>query len=450
MGTDMRVIYDPILRRLRSDSSFSQSGVTAALIGDSITLRNGNAVANWDNGGQGSATHSLGGFFTWLNARSGHPFRVIKNAGVGGERTNEMRARFAADVLSLNPGVVSIMGGTNDLGFFGYDADVTFDNVSTMAQMARDAGATVLLWAIPPKDGLGTTSLLQRNAANARLRDFANSDRDIIWCNTELGTLDNSDLQGLWKSGYAADGTHPDTSIAVYSMVPQSLVDLIKARYEPFHLISSATDTLDGYGSPTPPFGDGRNILPSALFLMSGAGTKIPSAGATFNGNVPSGTIIQGGNSGTTVNLSTEDRLDGCGKNLIFDFVLTEGASGVEWFKNYSTPSSAFTVGKYYELSSEINVVSGAGSDGILGASIYPYIRAGAGTTSYVRDLDPANAGGIFAANGVYTAVTPRYLFAGGETSMRVGFIIGSLPGVAGNAQVKIGRIAVREYSTPY
>lgn len=446
----MGVIFDPLLGSLRANTAFEAVSLKTVLMGDSITVRNGTPIAPWTVGGNtGAAVYSCGGYFTWLNARSGHPFTVVKNAAVGGQRTKEMRSRFATDVLSEDAGVVSIMGGTNDLEFSGYNADVTYGEIAAMVEMARNAGRTVLVWAIPPKNGLSSDGLLHRAGANARLRELARRDRHVMFCNSEQGTLDNTNLNGSWKSGFSSDGVHPDKSVATYNFVPEELVDLIKARFAPYPLISAATDTFDGYGEPsTAPFGDGRNLLDSPTFLMSGTGTKSPGSGATFNGDVPSGTIIQGGNADVTLTLSTETRSDGCGKNLIINFTIGSSPASVQWFRQFSSSSlGRFVAGKYYEFSAELNVVSGAGSDGVLG-SIHAAIRAAAGGTHYVRDLDPGNASGVFGDNGVYTIVTPRFLCSGTETAIRVEWNFGFAG--SGNAQIKIGRMALREYSTPY
>lgn len=69
------------------------------------------------------------------------------NAGVSGQITAQMLARFEADVLSRRPSVVVILGGTNDVY---RSAIASIDNVSRMADMAAAAGACVIVGTLPP------------------------------------------------------------------------------------------------------------------------------------------------------------------------------------------------------------------------------------------------------------------------------------------------------------
>jgi lysophospholipase L1-like esterase len=71
----------------------------------------------------------------------------IVNAGIGGQRTPEMLARFETDVLAHRPTVVVIEGGVNDI--------VGLDNpgaryIEDMARMASASGARVILIGILP------------------------------------------------------------------------------------------------------------------------------------------------------------------------------------------------------------------------------------------------------------------------------------------------------------
>lgn len=78
--------------------------------------------------------------------------RKRRNAGIGGQRSADMLARFDRDVVAAAPRVVHIMAGTNDLWFgdTGPNAATTIDNVAQMARRAKDAGIAVVLAAPPP------------------------------------------------------------------------------------------------------------------------------------------------------------------------------------------------------------------------------------------------------------------------------------------------------------
>jgi lysophospholipase L1-like esterase len=100
-------------------------------MGDSIT-------DNWDNDG-------YGGFF---------PGKPYVNRGIGGQTTPQMLVRFRADVVDLQPKVVVILAGTNDIA--GNTGVTTLgaieDNVAAMSEMAQAHGIRVVLASVLPVD----------------------------------------------------------------------------------------------------------------------------------------------------------------------------------------------------------------------------------------------------------------------------------------------------------
>lgn len=62
--------------------------------------------------------------------------------GIAGNTTQQMQARFQAQVIDEAPGVVVILGGDNDLKING---EVNTDSIAAMAQMATQAGIRVIL-----------------------------------------------------------------------------------------------------------------------------------------------------------------------------------------------------------------------------------------------------------------------------------------------------------------
>ncbi|MDO6415064.1 GDSL-type esterase/lipase family protein [Sphingomonas sp. BIUV-7] len=91
----------------------------------------------------------------WLQYDPGF-FRGQKrrNAGIGGQTSRDMLARFDADVIAWRPRVVHIMAGTNDLwhGDPGPEATTAIANIAEMARRAQAAGIAVIL-AMPPPIG---------------------------------------------------------------------------------------------------------------------------------------------------------------------------------------------------------------------------------------------------------------------------------------------------------
>lgn len=71
--------------------------------------------------------------------------------GVSGQNTTQMLTRFQADVIELDPQVVVIMGGTNDLAQGFSEPDIAA-NLASMAAMASAAGIKVVLCSVTPNN----------------------------------------------------------------------------------------------------------------------------------------------------------------------------------------------------------------------------------------------------------------------------------------------------------
>lgn len=75
--------------------------------------------------------------------------------GIGGQVTHQMLLRFRADVIELNPQVVVILAGTNDIA--QNSGPVTLEaiaqNIESMAELAQQNGIDVILCSVlPAKD----------------------------------------------------------------------------------------------------------------------------------------------------------------------------------------------------------------------------------------------------------------------------------------------------------
>ena len=87
------------------------------------------------------------------------------DAGVAGDTTDQMQQRFASDVLSQNPDIVVILGGTNDLRLY---ESPSIDNIAAMADAAATAGIHVVIGTVPPSElWLGSTFLTQAETGPA-------------------------------------------------------------------------------------------------------------------------------------------------------------------------------------------------------------------------------------------------------------------------------------------
>jgi lysophospholipase L1-like esterase len=127
--------------------------------------------------------------------------------GVSGQNTTQMLTRFQKDVIDLNPQVVVIMGGTNDLAQ-GVTKQQIVENIAAMAEMADDAGIKVVICTVTPcNDSYSRLSDPKTKGAhiitlNGMLQEYAAS-KNFSWCD-------------YWSSLVAEDGLALDAKYWLY------------------------------------------------------------------------------------------------------------------------------------------------------------------------------------------------------------------------------------------
>ncbi len=127
------------------------------------------------------------------------------NAGIPGDTTEGMVARFARDVAVHAPRVVVILGGTNDLPL-GRTAEQVVGTLEQLAELARDAGAVPVLATIPPRtDGSFASEVADLNAGIRRSAE--SSGTPVIDFFSVL-----ADEDGGWREGFTEDGLHPTSA----------------------------------------------------------------------------------------------------------------------------------------------------------------------------------------------------------------------------------------------
>src|SRR5688500_11878067 len=123
----------PALARYREDNVKIglplKTETRVVFMGDSIT-------DSWDD-------PKYGGFF---------PGKPYVNRGISGQTTPQMLIRFRPDVIALNPKVMVILAGTNDIA--GNTGPMTLeaiqDNLTSIVELARAHGIRVVLSSLLP------------------------------------------------------------------------------------------------------------------------------------------------------------------------------------------------------------------------------------------------------------------------------------------------------------
>ena len=129
-----------------------------------ICIHGDSWVVNEEYTGDDIST-SAKGPFTWGNAFLGAPFQVISYSGIGGDRLDEMEARFEQDVLIREPGFVFVYGGINDIGQARTGAQM-------WASMKAMIDAAVAEGIVPIVAGCQPTGAISTAARLAAYRDY--------------------------------------------------------------------------------------------------------------------------------------------------------------------------------------------------------------------------------------------------------------------------------------
>lgn len=205
----------PALARYREDNlkvmAPTKNEQRVVFMGDSIT-------DGWD-------APNNGGFF---------PGKPYVNRGISGQTTPQMLIRFRRDVIELQPKVVVILAGTNDIA--GNTGPTTLeaieDNLTTMAELATAHGIRVVFASLLPvsdyevRDGKPINQTTRRPPAqilalNHWIKEYANAHHHV-YLDYFSAMVDD---KGFLKDELSNDGLHPNPQgYAVMSPLAQAAI----------------------------------------------------------------------------------------------------------------------------------------------------------------------------------------------------------------------------------
>ena len=167
----------------------------------------------------------------WLKARPDFFKRKSYiNRGISGQTTPQMLLRFRQDVITLQPQVVVILAGTNDIaGNTGPSTlEMIADNIKSMAELAHAHGIKVILsstlpvYDYPWKPGLKPAEKII--TLNKMIKSYSDN-KGYIYLDYFSAMVD--ERNGLPKK-YASDGVHP-TKEGYIVMEPLAEIAIAKA-----------------------------------------------------------------------------------------------------------------------------------------------------------------------------------------------------------------------------
>ncbi|MDI3481620.1 MAG: acyl-CoA thioesterase [Tepidanaerobacteraceae bacterium] len=127
----------------------------------------------------------------------------IVNKGINGDTLEGMLQRFEKDVISLLPGIVIIMGGTND-AFNGYSLSSMEYNIRQMVKLSKGSKIVSVIGIPIPVDEPAVEMKLQK--FRKFLRDFC-ADENIAVIDFYRAMVDEF---GKIKKKLDFDGVHPN------------------------------------------------------------------------------------------------------------------------------------------------------------------------------------------------------------------------------------------------
>jgi lysophospholipase L1-like esterase len=139
---------------------------------------------------------------------------LFVNRGISGQTSPQMLIRFRQDVIDLDPAVVVILAGINDIaGNTGPSSlEMIENNLESMAGLAKAAGIKVILssvlpaYAIPWKPGINPVPRII--TLNKWIREYAERN-GFIYLDYYDAMAD--DRKGL-PAKYSTDGVHPNAA----------------------------------------------------------------------------------------------------------------------------------------------------------------------------------------------------------------------------------------------
>ena len=155
--------------------------------------------------------------------------------GIGGQTSPQMLLRFQTDVVALQPDVVVINAGTNDIAenTGTYHPSFTLENIQSMTEIALANKIKVILTSVLPHGGFRWNKSVQDvpakiDALNTQIKAYAAAKKiPYVDYNTEM-----RDAKGAMKDGLSADGVHPypDTYLLMEALVKPVIDKQLKKK----------------------------------------------------------------------------------------------------------------------------------------------------------------------------------------------------------------------------
>ncbi|AXH35214.1 hypothetical protein DVJ78_07175 [Humibacter sp. BT305] len=234
VGIDTDALFPPeVEQRLVetfASSAQARPGNRTVFLGDSITRGIGD-----EPGPVGTLlTYRSQTFGNFASMLSGERINYVRNAGVPGNTSAQMLARFDADVAAYQPNCVVLLAGTNDANQ-AVDIAVTIANIKAIVGKIREIGAVPVLCTLPPTEETNPTSAERKRriaAINLWLQGYARSE-GLTLVDFFAALVDEA--TGGYIPAYKLDTTHPNAAgcLVMGTLLNNTLAPLLPATASP-------------------------------------------------------------------------------------------------------------------------------------------------------------------------------------------------------------------------
>ena len=150
-----------------------------------------------------------------------HPDWLVLNRGINGQRTDQIRSRFARDVLGERPDYVIVLAGVNDI-YQGRSPARVQEDLASMYDQARAGSIIAVAATVLPYNVATSGDSAVIRELNRWIEATAVA-RGIVFCDTHRVAADPRNPARLAGS---SDGLHPD--VAGYRRMGEALAKAIE------------------------------------------------------------------------------------------------------------------------------------------------------------------------------------------------------------------------------
>jgi lysophospholipase L1-like esterase len=142
--------------------------------------------------------------YSWWLMKA-HPEWRVMNRGVDGERSDQIRARFARDVLDVKPALVVMIAGVNDI-YQGRSAGDVIEELRALYAAASHAGIRVVAGSIVPFNTATADQNARMRAVNDWIEGQGQVDGNLTFVDTRRAVAHPDNPDALIDS---PDELHP-------------------------------------------------------------------------------------------------------------------------------------------------------------------------------------------------------------------------------------------------